>query len=125
MSRNLPFEVVGRADAELPLVMTCEHAASDLPEWSAQDEDRPFLDDHWGWDPGAAELTRALCEEIGGVAILSRFSRLVCDPNRDPSDPTFVVEKIAKNVNNIDSIFSCEATNKDPAREVLIKSLFE
>jgi predicted N-formylglutamate amidohydrolase len=96
MSRNLPFEVVGRADAELPLVMTCEHAASDLPEWSAQDEDRPFLDDHWGWDPGAAELTRALCEEIGGVAILSRFSRLVCDPNRDPSDPTFVVEKIGE-----------------------------
>ena len=94
MSRHLPFEVVGRADAELPLVMTCEHATSDLPEWSARDEDQPFLEDHWGWDPGAAQLTRALREEIGGVAILSRFSRLVCDPNRDPSDPTFIVDKI-------------------------------
>ena len=94
MSRHLPFEVIDRADAELPLVMTCEHAASDLPEWSAQNEDQAFLGDHWGWDPGAAELTRALWDEIGGVAVVSRFSRLVCDPNRDPSDPTFIVEKI-------------------------------
>ena len=94
MSLPLPFEVIGGADAELPLVMTCEHAASDLPEWSAQDKDQALLGDHWGWDPGAAQLTRALYDEIGGVAVLSRFSRLVCDPNRDPADPTFIVEKI-------------------------------
>ncbi|MCH2187578.1 N-formylglutamate amidohydrolase [Myxococcota bacterium] len=74
--------------------MTCEHAASDLPEWSPREEDQVFLADHWGWDPGAADLTRALCDQLGGSAILSRFSRLVCDPNRDPSDPTFIVDQI-------------------------------
>jgi predicted N-formylglutamate amidohydrolase len=35
---------------------------------------------------------------VGGVAVLSRFSRLVCDPNRAPEDPTFVVERIGDHI---------------------------
>ena len=94
MSQEAPFELLGRTDAALPLLMTCEHASSNLPEWSSTKEDDIFLGDHWGWDPGAANLTRALFDEIGGTAVLSRFSRLVCDPNRAPSDPSFIVESI-------------------------------
>lgn len=47
---------------------------------------------HWGYDIGARDLTRALVRRSRGVAVLSRFSRLLCDPNRAPDDPTLVLQ---------------------------------
>lgn len=94
MIRETAFETLFGDDTAFPLVMTCEHASRRLPEWSATPADEQILCDHWGWDPGAADLTRALLRRLGGAAVLSRFSRLVCDPNRNPSDQTFVVETI-------------------------------
>jgi predicted N-formylglutamate amidohydrolase len=84
------FEIVGNPRAG-PFVFTCEHATRLLPEWDAAPEDLPYLEGHWGFDLGAAELTRALARETGSAAVLSRFSRLVCDPNRAPEEPSFVV----------------------------------
>jgi predicted N-formylglutamate amidohydrolase len=46
---------------------------------------------HWGYDIGAANVTRGLVRRSGGWGVLARFSRLLCDPNRDPSDPTLVL----------------------------------
>lgn len=37
---------------------------------------------HWSYDPGAQEFTRELSQLINIPAILSRYSRLLCDPNR-------------------------------------------
>lgn len=37
---------------------------------------------HWGYDLGIAELVRGMCVELGCPAVLSRFSRLLVDPNR-------------------------------------------
>jgi predicted N-formylglutamate amidohydrolase len=88
------FEIVGDATAGGPFVFTCEHATQLLPEWEPEPDDRPFLEDHWGWDIGAADVTRALVEATGSCGVLSRFSRLVCDPNRKPSEASFVVETI-------------------------------
>ena len=77
------FEIVGDRKHTRPLVVTCEHASNRLPdEITAQAEDLPWLETHWGWDPGAAAITRALIDHKECVGILSRFSRLVCDPNR-------------------------------------------
>lgn len=71
------------------LVLTCEHASNHLPHpWAWPDEDRHLVDDHWAWDPGAADLTRALAGEFGCGAVLSRFSRLLVDPNRQVDSPT-------------------------------------
>jgi len=98
VSEHEAFETIGDPDSAATVVFTCEHASRALPEWTPTPEDRPLLDDHWGWDVGAADLTRALVEALGGVAVLSRFSRLVCDPNREPEDPTFVVECIGDHV---------------------------
>jgi predicted N-formylglutamate amidohydrolase len=75
-------------------VFTCEHASNALPEWEPAEPDRALLADHWGWDVGAADLTRALARLTGSCAVLSRFSRLVCDPNRHPDEASFVVEAI-------------------------------
>jgi predicted N-formylglutamate amidohydrolase len=47
---------------------------------------------HWGYDIGAAHVTRALVRQSAGWGVLSRFSRLLCDPNRDPDDPTLVLQ---------------------------------
>jgi predicted N-formylglutamate amidohydrolase len=89
-----PYEVVGDPAAGGPFVFTCEHATHLLPEWVAEPADLPLLEDHWGWDVGAADLTRALIELTRSCGVLSRFSRLVCDPNRDASQASFVVEQV-------------------------------
>jgi len=88
------YQVVGDPVAGGPFVFTCEHAAYLLPEWTAESTDLPLLEDHWGWDVGAADLTRSLIELTASCGVLSRFSRLVCDPNRDASEESFVVEQV-------------------------------
>ncbi len=75
--------VVGETSPE-PVLITCEHASNRLPEpwnWSAADERLRGM--HWAYDIGAAEITRAVTEELRGVGVLSRFSRLLIDANRD------------------------------------------
>ncbi len=88
------FEIIGDPEAGGPFLFSCEHATNLLPEWTADPGDEPLLEDHWGWDIGAADLTRALAADTGSCAVLSRFSRLVCDPNREPSQASFVVQEI-------------------------------
>jgi len=89
-----PVEVLGDPAAGGPFVFTCEHATNLLPEWEPEAGERATLAAHWGWDIGAADLTRELARLTGSCAVLSRFSRLVCDPNRDPQEPSFVVPAI-------------------------------
>jgi predicted N-formylglutamate amidohydrolase len=89
-----PVELLGDPAAGGPFVFSCEHATNELPEWEPLASERETLAAHWGWDIGAADLTRALAEQTGSCAVLSRFSRLVCDPNRDPQEPSFVLDAI-------------------------------
>jgi predicted N-formylglutamate amidohydrolase len=88
------YEIAGDPTAG-PFLFTCEHATRRLPEWEPCADDLPYLEDHWGWDVGAGDLTRELARLCGSGALLSRFSRLVCDPNRDPGEPSFVVREVA------------------------------
>lgn len=94
MPDSSPYEIVGDPRAGGPFFFTCEHATRLLPEWDPEPADLALLEDHWGWDVGAADLTRALVELTGSCGVLSRFSRLVCDPNRAPEEPSFVVGEI-------------------------------
>jgi len=67
--------------------LLCEHASMRLPEpWTWPEEDHWVVGTHWSWDPGAAEITRELADALGAAAVLSRFSRLLCDPNRAEGD---------------------------------------
>jgi predicted N-formylglutamate amidohydrolase len=91
---HTPYEIAGDPLAGGPFVFTCEHATQELPEWEPGEADRAALAAHWGWDIGAADLVRALAARTGGCAVLARFSRLVCDPNRAPEEPSFVVETV-------------------------------
>jgi predicted N-formylglutamate amidohydrolase len=52
------------------------------PPFQWPDEDAWLADTHWAYDLGAAELTRELAAALSTTAVLSRFSRLLIDPNR-------------------------------------------
>jgi predicted N-formylglutamate amidohydrolase len=87
-------EIIGDPAHAGPFVFTCEHASRALPAGLEPDlADEPIIADHWGWDPGARDVTLALVDHHGGQAVLSRFSRLVVDCNRDPDDPTFIARE--------------------------------
>jgi len=75
-------------------LFTCDHASNHVPDWVAGgDLGLPAADmaRHIAYDIGAAGVTRALADTLSGTAILSRFSRLVIDPNRGEKDPTLLM----------------------------------
>lgn len=86
-----PVEIVpGSLDSGV--LILCDHASNAVP---------PDLGDlglpesefqrHIAYDIGAAAVTRSLAHRLGAPAILTRFSRLVIDPNRGRDDPTLVM----------------------------------
>ncbi len=78
-----------------PLLFTCEHASPRVPSpLEPTADDSAILETHWGWDIGASALTRALVGRLGASAVLSRFSRLVCDANRALDDPTWIMGQV-------------------------------
>lgn len=81
--------------ARAPRLYTCEHASNRVPRpFRPRPADRRLLAMHWGYDIGAANVTRALVRrDPGSWGVLSRFSRLLIDPNRDPADPTAVLAR--------------------------------
>jgi predicted N-formylglutamate amidohydrolase len=46
---------------------------------------------HIAYDIGAAAVTRSLAKRLDAPALLTRFSRLIIDPNRGRDDPTLVM----------------------------------
>ena len=93
MSEFHPFET--RAGSrETRILLICDHAANTVPDCvgggslglSAADMNR-----HIAFDIGARGVTLAMADILSAPAILSRFSRLVIDPNRGEDDPTLVM----------------------------------
>jgi len=85
------FEIVaGRAGAGL--VIIGDHASNRVPE-ELGDLGLPASEfrRHIAWDIGVEALARALAARLDVPAVLSRFSRLVIDPNRGDDDPTLVM----------------------------------
>ncbi len=82
--------IEGRADAGVLLL--CDHASNALPQSYGTLGMAPAdLGAHIGYDIGAADLTRRLAARLGAPALLTRFSRLLIDPNRGAKDPTLVM----------------------------------
>jgi predicted N-formylglutamate amidohydrolase len=86
------FETID-GDAAAGLVLICDHASNALPaEYGSLGLPAQEFHRHIAYDPGAAEVTRALARHLGVPAVLSRFSRLLIDPNRGEDDPTLVMQ---------------------------------
>jgi predicted N-formylglutamate amidohydrolase len=86
-----PIErIAGRPDAGLLLL--CDHASNALPDrYGTLGLDAADLEAHIAYDIGAADLTRRLAAQLAAPALLTRFSRLLIDPNRGTHDPTLVM----------------------------------
>ena len=85
------FEVLGGRIGSGVLVL-CDHASNAIPaEYAGLGLPPGELKRHIAWDIGAAGVARALAARLAAPAILSRFSRLLIDPNRGLDDPTLVM----------------------------------
>ncbi|MFD0986453.1 DUF1244 domain-containing protein [Methyloligella solikamskensis] len=80
-------------DLSRGLIILCDHAENTIPERFSQlglkDE---IMRRHIAYDPGAKGVATRLAELLGAPALLTRFSRLLIDPNRGPRDPTQIMQ---------------------------------
>ena len=89
-----PFHTFGSERTGRWLV-TCDHARNFVPDSVAGGDLGIAAEDmarHIAYDPGAAGVSLALGELLGGSVVCSNFSRLVIDPNRGEDDPTLVMK---------------------------------
>jgi predicted N-formylglutamate amidohydrolase len=91
--RTEAYEIIG-AERASPWLVTCDHASNRVPDeigGGSLGLCAAEMGRHIAYDIGAAGVTRALADLLGAPAILSRFSRLVIDPNRGEDDPTLIM----------------------------------
>ncbi|MBC8049032.1 MAG: N-formylglutamate amidohydrolase [Chitinophagales bacterium] len=75
------------------VILLCDHASNNLPEqYGSLGLPTSELERHIGYDIGAAGVTRAMAAALSCPAALSRFSRLLIDPNRGEDDPTLIMK---------------------------------
>jgi predicted N-formylglutamate amidohydrolase len=80
----------GRADAGL--ILLCDHAGNALPPaYGTLGLPADQLKRHIAYDIGAAAVTRAMAAALDVPAIMTRYSRLLIDPNRGRDDPTQIM----------------------------------
>ncbi|MCE1237445.1 MAG: N-formylglutamate amidohydrolase [Hyphomicrobiales bacterium] len=74
------------------LVIVADHASNRVPaDLAGLGLPAAEFERHIAFDIGVEALARALAARLGAPAVLSRFSRLVIDPNRGDDDPTLVM----------------------------------
>ncbi|WP_066685115.1 N-formylglutamate amidohydrolase [Sphingomonas sp. CCH18-H6] len=74
-------------------LIVCDHASPCVPvRLSHLGLSESELSTHIGHDIGAAAVARRLAKRLSATLILSRYSRLVIDCNRYPSDPKAIPE---------------------------------
>lgn len=85
------FEILeGRVDAGL--VLLADHATNIVPAaYGKLGLPDSAFGRHIAYDIGIEPLTRLLAARLGVPAVMSRFSRLLIDPNRGEDDPTIIM----------------------------------
>jgi predicted N-formylglutamate amidohydrolase len=73
-------------------LVLCDHASNHIPpELAGLGLPAAELERHIAYDIGAEGVSRRLAERLDAPALLTRFSRLLIDPNRGLDDPTLVM----------------------------------
>lgn len=92
MTDYKPFEILD-GDCDKAMVLLADHATNIVPEpYGRLGLPESAFTRHIAYDIGIEALTRALSASLGVPAVLSRFSRLLIDPNRGEDDPTLVMQ---------------------------------
>jgi predicted N-formylglutamate amidohydrolase len=80
----------GRSNAGL--IILCDHACNAFPDgYGTLGLPAAQLKRHIAYDIGAEAITERLSKSLGAPALLTRFSRLLIDPNRGDDDPTLIM----------------------------------
>lgn len=80
----------GRTDAGL--ILLCDHASNALPpEYGSLGLSPEQFERHIAYDIGAAAIVEHLSHVLEAPAVLTRYSRLLIDPNRGHDDPTLIM----------------------------------
>ena len=91
MSAESSFTILN-PNGTFPVVLTCEHASYALPpEYETLGITPDELRRHIGWDIGARAVVQEIIQHIDSTAILSQYSRLLIDCNRDLSDDDLII----------------------------------
>jgi len=92
LAMNSPsFETID-GDPNTGIVIISDHATNIVPsQYKQLGLPASEFERHIAYDIGAEALTRQLAKALGCPAIMSRFSRLLIDPNRGTDDPTLVM----------------------------------
>lgn len=85
-----PYTIYNDA-GKAPLLLVADHASRSIPAAMQQlGLDNTALDRHIAWDIGSADVARTLADLLDAPLILSGYSRLIIDPNRQLDDPTAI-----------------------------------
>ena len=91
MSAASSFTILN-PNGTFPVVLTCEHASYALPpEYGTLGIPADELRRHIGWHIGARAVVQEIIQHIDSTAILSQYSRLLIDCNRDLSDDDLII----------------------------------
>lgn len=86
------YDVLPATDPACRLIFICDHASNHIPKrYRGLGLGADQLQRHIAYDLGGAGVTEALATHFGASAVMSRFSRLLIDPNRGEDDPTLVM----------------------------------
>jgi predicted N-formylglutamate amidohydrolase len=85
------FEIIG-GQSQAGLLLLCDHASNRLPEnYGTLGLSPEQFQRHIAYDIGMEGVTRHLAAALGCPAVMSRYSRLLIDPNRGEDDPTLIM----------------------------------
>jgi predicted N-formylglutamate amidohydrolase len=74
------------------ILLLCDHADNAFPAgYGTLGLPAAQLQRHIAYDPGAAGITHHMSRMLGAPAVLTRYSRLLIDPNRGEDDPTLIM----------------------------------
>ncbi|MCA9268769.1 MAG: N-formylglutamate amidohydrolase, partial [Planctomycetales bacterium] len=79
-------------DPACGFLLLCDHARNALPaRYGTLGLPHSELERHIGYDIGVEGVTRKIAARLGMPAVMTRFSRLLIDPNRGADDPTLIM----------------------------------
>lgn len=86
------FEIIP-GDLDTGCILLGDHATNRLPaQYGSLGLGAEAFRRHIAYDIGIEPLTRALAARLDAPAVMSRFSRLLIDPNRGEDDPTLIMK---------------------------------
>jgi predicted N-formylglutamate amidohydrolase len=90
------YEVLNQESLN-PLILTCEHASSVIPQaYHNLGLTEDLLDTHIARDKGCKELTVKLAEKLNCTAFLAGYSRLFIDYNRRENEDSLILDESDK-----------------------------